>query len=113
MQFHEIILSRKERKLLTSAAEAPVPCIPNNLPAISRLEDLGFLQSEFVLQVSGKDLSSGEELYSITETGRSFLIYCESGRMKAFWEWFRYGITTAIALAGLVTAIISILMQRS
>lgn len=58
MQFFEIILSRKEAKLLKAAENAPVVCSVRNIEQISRMEALGFIQSDFVCQVSGENLSA-------------------------------------------------------
>ena len=102
MQFFEIILSRKEAKLLRAAENAPVACSVRNIEQISRLEALGLIQSDFVCQVSGENLSAKEDLFCLTDAGRSYFAYCKAGSRKLFWEWFRYGVTTLIALAALL-----------
>ena len=90
-----------------------MPCSVDNIEHILRLEKLGFLSSAFVCQISGQTLSAEEERFTITDSVRSYMMYCDAGMRKRLMEWIRYGITTVIALAGLITAIISIAMQQS
>lgn len=104
MQFSEIILSRRERCLLRQLFEGRQAVSVKDVEAFEYLIRLGFAESGFVVQCSGA-LSAEENDAVITDFGRRYLLWLRAENRKAAWEWVRYGVTTAIALLALVTAI--------
>lgn len=113
MQYYEIILSKRERRLLKELSKADVPSRVSDHAEMKRLLGLGFAESDFIIQTIGDRQQDRDEMFTITDSGRYYLAYCRAGSRKLFWEWFRYAVTTLIALAALFTAIASIILQRA
>jgi hypothetical protein len=43
----------------------------------------------------------------LNETGKKFFLYKKSINRTKFFEWLRYGITTAIAIAAIIISLVS------
>lgn len=97
-EFSNIILTKDEYKILKRLNKQNI-CIENS-NAFNIL-----MYHNFIEQIADNVDENHNLIFGgtckISEYGKRYLTYLKSGHKKIFWEWFRYIITTLIAILAL------------
>lgn len=111
MDFSEIVLSRKEENSLRKLSKNPLIKSTIHPKVFDRLIRLDFAEDDFVAQIDSEIIRDHAGKACISDLGRDYLHWLDEKKAGKKREDIRYWITTAIAVAAWITAIVSIVLQ--
>lgn len=98
-KFSEIVLLKDELKILKKIKKANLKI--ENESVLHALKSYKLIE-EVYADVDENFNLIHDGTYKIHNNGKRYLIYLKRIRKNTFWEWFRYIITTLIAVCALI-----------
>ena len=106
IEFGKIVLSKDETKALRLLQSNNLLLDGESKDALNRLLRLGLAEKYYTRR-------NNEPCFGVhlSDRGKDFLMFSKQSKANSRKESIRYWITTAIAVAALITAIVSIVLQ--